>query len=64
MAGLCSSRKRTEKFCLGPENLSMYACVREEKRRGGGRGEGEGGLGRMIVVALPSFVILNSLVGF
>ena len=42
----------------------MYACVREEKRRGGGRGEGEGGLGRMIVVALPSFVILNSLVGF
>ena len=42
----------------------MCACVRGEKRWGGGRGGGGGGLGHMIVVALLSFVILNSLVGF
>ena len=41
----------------------MCECLRGEKGRSGGRGEG-GGLGHMIVVALPSFVILNSLVGF
>ena len=37
-----------------------------EERKGGeeGEGKGEGGLGHMIVVALPSFVILNFLVGF
>ena len=40
-------------------------CMREE-RKGGAEGEGEGGgrLGHMIVVALPSFVVLYSLVEF
>lgn len=43
----------------------MYMCMREA-RKGGAEGEEEGerGLGHTIVVALPSFVILNSLVGF
>ena len=40
-------------------------CMREERKGGAeGEGEGEGGLGHMIVVALPSFVVLNSLVEF
>ena len=42
----------------------MCACVTGEKRQGGGRGGEGGGFGHTIVVALPSFVILNSLVGF
>ena len=37
-----------------------------KERKGGAEGEGEGGggLGHMIAVALPSFVVLNSLVEF
>ena len=38
----------------------MCGCVRGEKRRGGGRGGGGRRPRSQIVVALPSFVILNS----
>ena len=64
MAGLCSTKKGQKRSVWG---LRISVCVRVwEERKGGaeGEGEGEGGLGHMIVVAIPSFVILNSLVGF
>lgn len=45
--------------------ISVYVCMREERKGGAeGEGEGGGGLGHTIVVALPSFVVLYSLVEF